>query len=226
MARLPTKEELLTGAVIVGVGEKIIDLITGGKLAKAESKVLWSIIKKAGPAVARGAVGAVPRVLGTARLIAMRHPYVAAGALIYVGVTEREKVRALLEQGYDIVEERLPTPSLPPSPGIPGIEEIILGEGLARRPVSEFLGPPRIPKGFDPMTLLKRPRRPSAFNRAVSAGMKAIKKSTSYGKKGTIKPAKKAFALVTKLASAKKKKKKAPKSGIRRRIWNAMKGLR
>jgi len=56
--------------------------------------------------------------------------------------------------------------------------------------------------------------------------MKAIKKSTSYGKKGTIRPAKKAFALVTKLASAKKKKKKAPKSGIRRRIWNAMKGLR
>ena len=69
-------------------------------------------------------------------------------------------------------------------------------------------------------------RRPSSFNRAVSAGMKAIKKSTSYGKKGTIKPAKKAFALVTKLAAAKKKKKKAPKSGIRRLIWNAMKGLR
>jgi len=226
MARLPTKEELLTGAVIVGIGEKVIDLITGGKLAKAESKVLWSIIKKAAPAVARGAVGAVPRVLGTARLIAMRHPYVAAGALIYVGVTEREKIRALLEQGYDIVEERLPTPSLPPSPGIPGVEEIILGGGMAARPFSELMGPPRIPKGFDPMTMLRRPRKPSAFNRAVSAGMKAIKKSTSYGKKGTIKPAKKAFALVTKLASAKKKKKKAPKSGIRRRIWNAMKGLR
>jgi len=71
-----------------------------------------------------------------------------------------------------------------------------------------------------------RKRGASAFNRAVSAGMKAVKTSTSYGKKGTIKPAKKAFALVTKLAAAKKKKKKAPKSGIRRRIWNAMKGLR
>ena len=71
-----------------------------------------------------------------------------------------------------------------------------------------------------------RKRRPSSFNKAVSAGMKAVKKSTSYGGKGVIKPATKVFAMVTKLASAKKKKRKAPKSGIRRRIWNAMKGLR
>jgi len=77
-----------------------------------------------------------------------------------------------------------------------------------------FLEPPR------------RKRRPSSFNKAVSAGMKAVKKSTSYGGKGVIKPATKVFALVTKLASAKKRKKKAPKSGIRRKIWNAMKGLR
>ena len=71
-----------------------------------------------------------------------------------------------------------------------------------------------------------RKKSPSKFNKAVSAGMKAVKKSTSYGGKGKIKPAKRAFSVVTKLASAKKKKKKAPKSGIRRRIWNAMKGLR
>jgi len=76
------------------------------------------------------------------------------------------------------------------------------------------------------LDVARRKRRPSLFNKAVSAGMKAIKKSTSYGGKGKIRPAKKAFALVTKLAAAKKKKKKAPKSGIRRKIWNAMKGLR
>ena len=78
-----------------------------------------------------------------------------------------------------------------------------------------------------PFTLpVFKKKAPSAFNKAISQGMRAVKKSTSYGKRGVIKPAKKAFALVTKLASAKKKKKKAPKSGIRRRIWNAMKGLR
>ena len=83
------------------------------------------------------------------------------------------------------------------------------------------------PVGVPPITapMIKK-RAVSKFNKAVSAGMKVVKKSTSYGKKGTIKPAKKAFALVTKLASAKKKKKKAPKSGIRRKIWNAMTVLR
>jgi len=69
-------------------------------------------------------------------------------------------------------------------------------------------------------------RRPSSFNKAVSAGMRVVKKSTSYGGKGVIKPAKKAFSVVVKLASARKKKKKAPKSGLRRRIWNAMRVLR
>ena len=222
MARVPTQKEI--AAFIVGHG--IVDFVTGGTLSRIERNALWKVIKRLGPPAARGAVGFVPAVARTAGMIAMRHPYVAAGAVIYVAVTEREKIRTLLEQGYDVIEERLPTPSLPPSPGIPGVEEIIIG-GMSARPVSEFIGaPPRIPKGFDPLTMLRRPRKPSAFNRAVSAGMKTIKKSTSYGKRGVIKPAKKAFALVTKLASAKKKKKKAPKSGIRRRIWNAMKGLR
>ena len=71
-----------------------------------------------------------------------------------------------------------------------------------------------------------RKRVASKFNKAVSQGMAVVKKSTSYGAKGKIKPAKKAFSVVVKLASAKLKKKKAPKSGIRRRIWTAMKGLR
>ena len=212
MARVPTQKEI--AAFLIGHG--IVDFVTGGTLSRIERNALWKVIKRLGPPAARGAVGLVPAVARTVGMVAMRHPYVAAGAVIYVAVTEREKIRTLLEQGYEIVEERLPTPSLPPSPGIPGVEEIITG---VPRPVSEFFAP-RLPD------ILKRRRKPSAFNRAVSAGMKTIKKSTSYGKRGVIKPAKKAFALVTKLASAKKKKKKAPKSGIRRRIWNAMKGLR
>jgi hypothetical protein len=70
---------------------------------------------------------------------------------------------------------------------------------------------------------IKRKRVKSGFNKAVSAGMKAVKSSTSYGKKGTINNAKRAFSAVTKVASAANKKKKAPKKGIRRKIWNAVK---
>jgi len=223
-----TKSQLEIAVGILAL-DKGVDLVTGGRLNKLTKRVLLATGKRLLPIAGRAGVSIAGTGFGVARLL-MKNPYVLGATAIYVGIKERERIRALLEEGYEIVEERLPTPSpipsLPPSSGIPGVEEIILGEGLSRRPVSEFLGPPRIPKGFDPMTMLRRPRKPSAFNRAVSAGMKAIKKSTSYGKKGTIKPAKKAFALVTKLASAKKKKKKAPKSGIRRKIWNAMKGLR
>jgi len=95
-----------------------------------------------------------------------------------------------------------------------------------RQELFETMGPRAAPFIPGVIEQFRPKRKPSAFNKAVSAGMKAVKKSTSYGGKGVIKPATKVFSLVTKLASAKKKKKKAPKSGIRRRIWNAMKGLR
>lgn len=61
------------------------------------------------------------------------------------------------------------------------------------------------------------------FNKAVSAGMKAAKASTSYGKKGTINNAKKAFTAVTKEASRINKGAKVAKSGIRRKIGLAIK---
>jgi|ETN02SMinimDraft_4_1059925.scaffolds.fasta_scaffold46894_2 hypothetical protein len=53
-----------------------------------------------------------------------------------------------------------------------------------------------------------RKRAVSKFNKAVSAGMKIVKASTSYGKKGIIKNPKKAFAAVTKTVSKANKGKK------------------
>jgi len=209
-----TKKQLIIAVTALAL-DKGVDVATGGALNKMTKKVLLGVGSRLiyGPVRSIGGTG-----VGMTRL-AFRNPYIAGATVIYVGYHERERIRALLDQGYDIIEERLPTPSLPslPSPGpIPGVEDIITG---IPRPVSEFISP-ALPG------ILKRRKKPSSFNRAVSAGMKAIKKSTSYGGKGKIKPSKKAFSVVVKLAAARKKKKKAPKSGIRRRIWNAMKGLR
>jgi hypothetical protein len=208
-----------TAEYILATGAAI-DFLLEGKFANPIARAVKAAARRAIPAVGRAAgragISIAGTGLGVTRLL-MANPYILGGTAIYVGVTEREKIRALLEQGYDIIEERLPTPSPPPSPRPPRAE--IITQSMARRPVSEYFAPQL-------QALVKRPRKPSAFNRAVSAGMKVVKKSTSYGKRGVIKPSKKAFALVTKLAAAKKKKKKAPKSGIRRRIWNAMKGLR
>jgi hypothetical protein len=223
-------EKLTRKQLEVAVGvlalDKGVDLVTGGRLNKLTKKVLMATGRRLLPIAGRAGISVAGTALGATRLL-MANPYILGGTAIYVGYQERDKIRSLLEQGYEIIEERLPTPA-PPSipdarPTLPGLSEPITVRGMAARPASEFLGAPRIPKGFDPMTMIRRPRRPSAFNRAVSAGMKAVKKSTRYGGKGKIRPAKKVFAMVTKLAAAKKKKKKAPKSGIRRKIWTAMK---
>ena len=56
-------------------------------------------------------------------------------------------------------------------------------------------------------------RRKSTHNKAVSMGMKAIKQSTSYGKKGTINNAKKAFSAVNKVASKLNRGKKVAAKG-------------
>ena len=59
----------------------------------------------------------------------------------------------------------------------------------------------------------RRKKRRTAFNRAVSEGMKAVKRSTSYGKKGSINNARKAFTAVTKVASKLNKGKKVGAKG-------------
>ena len=68
-----------------------------------------------------------------------------------------------------------------------------------------------------------RRKQKSAFNKAVSAGMKAAKASTSYGKKGVINDSKKAFKAVTKEASRINKGAKVAPKGIRRKIGLAIK---
>jgi len=194
-------------AIIAGLGGAV-DFYTEGRFSAPVARALKKAFGRAAPVAARGAASFVPRALGTARFVAMRHPYIAAAVITYEVVKNREQIAQLAQEGWQVIQ--------------PAVE-----------PVSQFLQE----EVFTPQAAVRarevgtigspfRARRPSSFNKAVSAGMKAIKTSTSYGKKGEIKPAKKAFSVVVKLAAAKKKKKKAPKSGIRRKIWNAMVSLR
>ena len=65
-------------------------------------------------------------------------------------------------------------------------------------------------------------RTKSKFNSMVSKGMKTIKTSTNYGKKGIINAPKKAFKAVVAAASAVTKGKKVPKSGLKRKLMLVM----
>jgi len=198
-----TKKQLIIAVTALAL-DKGVDLATGGALNKMTKKAVLAVGSRLLPVAGRAGLSVAGTALGMSRL-AMLNPYILGATAIYVGIHERERIKQLLEQGYEIVEDVT----------APGRQELF--ETMGPRPA------PFLPAAIERF----RPKRKlSAFNRAVGAGMKAIKKSTSYGGKGKIKPAKKAFSVVVKLAAAKKKKKKAPKSGIRRRIWNAMKGLR
>ena len=68
-----------------------------------------------------------------------------------------------------------------------------------------------------------RKRSVSGFNKAISAGMKAVRRSKFMGKAGRITNAKKAFATVARTVSVIKKGRKAPKSGVRKAIYRAAK---
>jgi len=194
-------------AIVAGLAGAA-DFLSEGRFSAPVARALKRAIGKAVPVAARG----VPRALGTARFVAMRHPYIAAAVITYEVVKNREQINQLLNEGWQVIQ-----PAVDPLLELtaPGRQELF--ETMQPRP-APFL--PSVIEQFRPK------RKQSTFNKAIKAGMAAVKKSTSYGGKGKIKPATKAFAIVTKLASAKKKKKKAPKSGLRRKIWNAMKGLR
>ena len=68
-------------------------------------------------------------------------------------------------------------------------------------------------------------RSRTKFNRAVSSGMKAVKASTSFGKKGTINNAKRAFSAVTKVASKEHRGKKVAAKGVTGTIARAVRKI-
>ena len=191
----------------------LTDFATRSRLSTAAFDLIMATARRAGPPAGRAAVGIIPRAAGTARLIAMRHPYVTAAVVTYEVVKHRNEIQQLLNEGWEVIEPTV-TPVLQEAAQI-AETAYPTGPGISAAPFIQ----PRVQEFF-------KKRKKSTFNVAVGMGMKAAKKSTSYGGKGVLKAPKKVFGVVVKLASAKKKKKKAPKSGIRRIIWNAMKGLR
>ena len=191
------------------------DFLTEGRFSAPVARALKKHFKR-GAVRAPGTLAGVARGVATGvRFVATRHPLIAAGAVVVVAIKHREEIADLVEQGYEILQ-----PAAAPATQFLR-EQVFTPQNLQRGLESGVISAPAF---LDPLRerLTGQKRKKSTFNRAVSAGMKAAKKSKVYGKKGTLSNPKRAFAAVTKIASKLLKGKTVRRTGSSGVIARAM----
>ena len=202
----------------LAIGFGVADFLTEGRLSAPIARGTKAALKKAAPAIGRALIRYGPTVAVTAARVTPTP--LAAAATGAVLVQNRAAVADLTRQGYQVVA---------PAIAQAGATAIDYGGDVLQRaldPTSfQPMGEPRdlLPLGGP----IKRPtrKRLSKFNKAVKAGMTAVKRSKSYGKKGTINNAKKAFSAVTKVASKVNKGAKVSAKGVTGTIARAVRKI-
>ena len=205
-----TKKEL--EQMVVGLaGAAGLDFASGGALNKYSRSAAIKMAKAVGrlaiPAVSVGGRLAGQAALGTGRMLGSS----AVGAALPI-VTNPYVAGAAL--GYGALQTD------------PGQQLLEAAEDRGRADRIRF---EQALTDLEYGTRRRLQRTKSKFNKAVSAGMKAAKQTTSYGKKGVITAPKKAFKAVTKMASkinkAKKTRGKLPLKPVgnnSKKIYNAI----
>ena len=195
---------LIEKTALAGFGLNEV-LLKGQGVGVKGIKLLGKAAVRMAPYAGRAAVGAAGLgARGVVSGIAAIPPPVVAGAALGYTALETEQGQRLLEAAAEH-----------------GRQSRVLYERAQAEMAS-----PGVPYGFPAMAAAAAvpvaKKAASKFNIAVKKGMAAVKKSTSNGKRGKLRSPRAALAMVSKVISAKKKKKKAPKSGIRRKIWGAI----
>lgn len=197
-----TKRELTTLSGVL-LADKAIDIATFGKLnklsAKALFRIVFPVVTTTGRIAGNVALGA-GRVLGSSAIGAaapiVTNPYVA-GTALGLGALATPPGQALLEAA----EER------------GRMDRIRFEQGLTDFGVEARSALSAIADLNAPIVGVRRSPAKSIYNKAVSTGMKALKKSSSYGKKGVLSTPKKAFGFVAKTVSKLRRGKKVPSKG-------------
>ncbi len=193
--------------VVIGLDEA---MLKGQGVAARTIKSLGRAAVRVAPYVARGAVATAPVVGRAAYAAAAANPvstglglgasFLASqpGQDLLARADERgamDRIRA--QQAYDLwVYENITRPA-------------------------ETVGDITRSQSFQGAVVRKAKKKVSKYNKAVKAGMSAVRASKFSGKKGTISNAKTAFGTVNKVVSAVNKGKKVSAKGIRGTIARA-----
>ena len=163
--------------------EKAIDLATYGKLNNLQGRALTAVgktlLRITIPTVSVGGRLAGQAALGTARMLGSSAIGAAAPIVAnpYVAGTALGLGALQTQPGQDLLQAAEERGRMDRIRFEQALTDIEVGTGKAVK------------------------KTKSKFNRAVSAGMKAVKDGTSYGKKGIINAPKKAFKAVVSTAS-------------------------
>jgi len=131
-------------AVIAGLAGAA-DFLAEGRFTAPLARALKTVIRRGGSTAARFTGATALRAAGTAlsvgKTIAMRHPVLTGGAVVYYTYQNRDELGGLVEQGYEVVQD------------FADITRAKFDEGI--RPITG-LGFPKMPK-----------KRMTSFNSAV-----------------------------------------------------------
>ena len=178
---------------------------TKERLEQIENALLVLAVGAGGFSVGRQGLGGTTRTVGRAALGTPQGRSILAGVSYTALVEEIEaRDRELAQrEGTDNIFMEAQRRFGGPLPQVPGLLPSVAGTQARKT----------------------RKKTKSKFNRAVSAGMKAVKASKSYGKKGTINNAKRAFSAVTKVASKINRGKKVSTKGVTGTIARAVRKI-
>ena len=158
---MATESQKVTLTELAAAGyitHEVANYFTKGRLTTLEVNTFLRAMKKAVPWLARTVGRGVARAPSTIGMIAMRHPYIATGAAIYVAYDQREQIQDLLGRGYVIASD--------PSFGQPSP----IGREAFRPGPAMVTVPPDVTRGAK--------RAVSKANRAVKQGMSWLKAGT------------------------------------------------
>ena len=195
-------------ALAVGFG--IADFFLEGRLQAPIARGTKRAIVKAAPAVGKAIIRYGPRVAITAARVTPT-PLAAAA----VGAAAFQNRERIADAAGNVYERVAPVASEYGQ----GVLERAMDPATYQRPEQRDLFP------FDVIPTVRRKKKQSKFNKAVNAGMSAVKSSKSYGKKGTINNAKRAFSAVTKVASKVNRGKKVSAKGVTGTIARAVRRI-